>query len=164
VIVRKRLHSLLYKLVALIFEALAIAELARVDTTTVIVILGRRRGRPIPVGRDNIVDLQLLGDLLNAHMQRVRVELLSSHVRVDGSGQAHQTSRLVVAGITPSVALLAARRTVGIFANVRVRVIVTVRRLTASRAATALQVEASGRLSGVVAPIVAIAADATTVT
>lgn len=45
VVVRKRLHRLLDKLVTLILEALAIAELARVDTTTEVVVLRwRRRG------------------------------------------------------------------------------------------------------------------------
>ena len=45
VVVRKRLHRLLDELVTLILEALAIAELARVDTTTEVVVLRwRRRG------------------------------------------------------------------------------------------------------------------------
>jgi hypothetical protein len=43
VIVRKRLHRLLHELVALIFEALAVAELASVDSATEVVVL-RRRG------------------------------------------------------------------------------------------------------------------------
>jgi hypothetical protein len=45
VVVRKRLHCLLDELVALILEALAIAELARVDTTTEVVVLRWRRRR-----------------------------------------------------------------------------------------------------------------------
>jgi hypothetical protein len=46
VVVGKRLHRLLNELVALVLEALAVAELARVNTATEVVVLGRRRGRP----------------------------------------------------------------------------------------------------------------------
>jgi hypothetical protein len=45
VVVRKCLHRLFNELVALILKALAIAELARVDTTTEVVILWWRRRR-----------------------------------------------------------------------------------------------------------------------
>ena len=67
---------------------------------------------PVAICWHHIVDLQLLRDLLNAQMQSVCVKLLSSHGRVDGCGQAHQTSSLVLTGISPSVALLALSGTV----------------------------------------------------
>jgi hypothetical protein len=41
VVVRKRLHRLLNELVALIFETLAVTELASVDTATEVVVLRR---------------------------------------------------------------------------------------------------------------------------
>jgi hypothetical protein len=69
---------------------------------------------PVAFGWHNVVNLELLCDFLNAQMQRVGVELFSSHVAVDGCGQAHQASSLVLARITPSVALLALARAVGI--------------------------------------------------
>jgi hypothetical protein len=46
VVVRKRLHRLFDELMALVFEALAVAELASVDTATEVVILGWGRRRP----------------------------------------------------------------------------------------------------------------------
>jgi hypothetical protein len=45
VVVRKRLHRLFHELVALVFETLSVAELARVDTATEVVVLRRRRWR-----------------------------------------------------------------------------------------------------------------------
>lgn len=44
-IVRDRLHRLLDELVALILELLAVTVFAGVDTTTMVVVLGSRRGR-----------------------------------------------------------------------------------------------------------------------
>ena len=77
--------------------------------------LAFRKSRYVPVAVrwDDIVNLQLLGDLLDTQMQGIRVKLLGSHGRVDSSRQAHQASRLVLARITPSIALLALSRTVG---------------------------------------------------
>jgi hypothetical protein len=112
VVVRKRLHRLFDELVALVFEALAVAELASVDTATEVVILGWGRRRPITISWDNIVDLQLLGDLLDTQMQSVRVQLLGGHGGVNSSRQAHQASSLVLARVAPSVTLLALSRTV----------------------------------------------------
>jgi hypothetical protein len=43
VVVRKRLHRFLDELVALILKALAIAKLSRVNTTTEVIVLWRRR-------------------------------------------------------------------------------------------------------------------------
>lgn len=100
------LHRLLNELVALIFEFLSVAELARVDTTAEVVILRWRRRRsaedrlgwyricethtiegclPITVRRDDIVDPQLLTDLLNPQMRDISVQLLRRHRRSDGS-------------------------------------------------------------------------------
>jgi hypothetical protein len=129
VVVRKRLHGLLDKLVALILEALAVAKLARVDTATEVVVLRRRRRGPVTISgcdrvlglwnvpvaicRHNIINLELLRDLLNAQMKRVSVKLLRSHGRVDSCRQAHKTSGLILASISPSVALLALSGTIG---------------------------------------------------
>ena len=46
-VVGDRLHGLFDKLVALVFETLAVSVLAGVDTSTVVVVLGRGRGRPV---------------------------------------------------------------------------------------------------------------------
>jgi hypothetical protein len=55
VVVRKRLHGLLDKLVALILEAFAVAELARVDTATEVVVLRRRGRRSVTISGCNRV-------------------------------------------------------------------------------------------------------------
>jgi hypothetical protein len=46
-VVRNGLHSLLDELVAFVFEALAVSIFSRVDTSTVVVVLRRRRGGSI---------------------------------------------------------------------------------------------------------------------
>lgn len=65
---------------------------------------------PVTIGGNNIVNLQLLSDFLDAQMQSVGVELFSSHGRIDGRGQTHQTGSLVFARVSPSVSLLALSR------------------------------------------------------
>ncbi len=104
VVARDDFHRLLDKLMALIFELLAVAVLARVHTLAEVVVL-RRRGRraalllvylrplqkvpcvssPISVRRNHIVDPQLLTNLLNTQVRYVGIKLLSSHGRGDGS-------------------------------------------------------------------------------
>jgi hypothetical protein len=69
---------------------------------------------PVAISWDDIVNLQFLGDFLDAQVQSVGLELLARHVGHDGSGQAHQTSRLVFSSISPSVPLLAAPGTIGL--------------------------------------------------
>lgn len=108
-VVGEGLDSLLDELVALLFELLSVAVLARVDTATVVVILGRGRGGAVTIRRHDIVDLELLRDLLDAQVQRVRLELLAGHVGQDGRGEAHEAGRLVVRRVAPPVALLAAK-------------------------------------------------------
>jgi hypothetical protein len=128
----------------------------------------RNRGYiPITVGGDDIVDLELLGDLLDTQMQSVSVKLLSSHRGIDGRGQAHQASSLVLARIAPTVALLALSRTIGGICGGAVSTDREKRRetrLTSRRAATALQLrQALGRCSGIVAAVIALAAETTTI-
>jgi hypothetical protein len=70
---------------------------------------------PVAVGWHHIVNLELLRDFFNAQMQGVGIKLLGSHGTVDGRGQAHQAGSLVLAGVAPSVALLALAGTIGIY-------------------------------------------------
>lgn len=62
---------------------------------------------PIAISWNDIVDPQLLADLLDSQMQRVGLELLARHVRLDHCRQTREVGRLVVGGIAPSVSLLA---------------------------------------------------------
>lgn len=49
-VVGDRLHRLLNQLVAFVFELLAVAVFAGIDTATMVVVLGRRGGRSRIVG------------------------------------------------------------------------------------------------------------------
>jgi hypothetical protein len=79
VVVRKRLHRLLNELVTLVFKALAVTELARVDTATEVIVLRRRGGRPVAICWHHIVDLQLLRNFLDAQVQSIGIKLLGRH-------------------------------------------------------------------------------------
>ncbi|KAI6776350.1 hypothetical protein HG530_000295 [Fusarium avenaceum] len=72
---------------------------------------------PIAVSWDDVVDAKLLGDFLDSQVQRIGLELLACHVGQDGSGQAHETSGLVLGCITPSVSLLSSSRSVRLAAR-----------------------------------------------
>lgn len=128
-VVGDSLHGLFDELVAFVFEAFPVSVLARVDTATMVVVLGWRRRRsntvrsddqgwydgsslPVTIGWYDVVDAQLLGDFLDAQMQRVRFELLGRHVGHDGRRQAHQSSSLVLCLVAPSVALATTARTI----------------------------------------------------
>ena len=130
-VVRNGLHGLLDQLVALILETLAVTVLAGVNTSTEVVVLRWWRGRskfcvsgpskeidpknesrskeylPVTISRDHIVDPKLLADLLDTQVQSVSFQLLASKVRHNHCRQAHQTGRLVLLLISPTVALLA---------------------------------------------------------
>lgn len=107
VVVGNRLHGFLDELVALIFKALAIAQLASVDAAAEVVVLRRWRRRPITFAGDDIIDSQLLADFLDAEMQGVRFELLLGQLAGERSLQAHETSSLVLKDVAPSIALAA---------------------------------------------------------
>lgn len=79
-----------------------------------------RRCIPVAVCWDHIVDAQLLADLLDAKMKRVRLKLLAGHVGHDGGGQAHEASSLVLRRLTPTAALLSLARAIGDAARFRV--------------------------------------------
>lgn len=120
---------------SLILETLSVSVLSSVDTATVVVVLrsgrrrpgsgcvssgrskGRQEGRlrsPVAIGRHDIVDLELLTDLLNSKVESVRFELFAGHIGNDGGWEAHEAGGLVLGGVAPSVALLAAAGTIGI--------------------------------------------------
>lgn len=105
IVVGNRLHGSLNELMALIFKALAIAHVARVDTAAEVVVLGSRRRGSISFVGNNVIDPQLLADLLNSQVQRVRFELFLGQIADESSGQAHETSGLVLEGIAPPIAL-----------------------------------------------------------
>lgn len=67
---------------------------------------------PVSISRDNIVDLEFLGDFLDAQVQGVGLQLLARHIRDDGGREAHQAGGLVLGRFTPAVALLAALGTI----------------------------------------------------
>lgn len=133
-VVRDRLHRLLNQLVAFILQSFPVSVFASVDTATMVVVLRGRRGRsgkgissaravkgrggwdwlPVAISRHNIIYLQLLANLLNTEMQGVGLELFAGHVCDDGGWKAHEAGSLVLRGIAPSVALLAAARSIGI--------------------------------------------------
>lgn len=98
------LHRLFYELVALLFELLPVAVLARVDTAAEVVVLGRWRGRarrgqycsckqdrmqvgysPIAICGHDIVDAELLADLFHAQVGDICVQLFRRHGCSDGS-------------------------------------------------------------------------------
>jgi hypothetical protein len=132
VIVRDSLHRLLDQLVAFVFQTLSVAVLASVDTAAVVVVL-RRRGRgsaggqynkvllrwtkddiPVPISRDDIVDLELLGYFFDAEMEGVRLELFAGHIGEDGSWETHEASGLILGRVAPTVSLLATLRAIEI--------------------------------------------------
>lgn len=68
---------------------------------------------PIAVGRDDIVNAELLTDFLDTKMKSIGFQLLARHVGHDGGRQTHEACSLVLGCITPSVALLSLSRAIG---------------------------------------------------
>ena len=100
VVVGDNLHGLFDLLVTLIFEALAIAILAGVYTTTEIIVLWGRRWRPrsarisfyrlilcksspIAICWNDVVNSKLLTDLLNTQMENISFKLFICHIGFD---------------------------------------------------------------------------------
>ena len=130
-IVRNDLHSLLNLFVAFVLKTLAVTILSSIDTATKVVVLRWRRRRsvkisimsclsdredclPVAIRWDDIVDPQLLTDLFDAQMQSVSFELLICHVGHDHGRKTHQSSSFILFRVTPSIALLALLRAIGI--------------------------------------------------
>ncbi len=108
---------------AFIFQALAIAVLARIDAATKVIILwwwrwrpGRQldrnrsvmdvaRDSPIAICGDHIVDPKLLADLFNTQVKGVSLKLFASHVCHDGGGKTHEAGSFVFLRISPSISL-----------------------------------------------------------
>lgn len=67
---------------------------------------------PVSISGNNVVNLELLGDFLDAKMQGVGLQLFACHVGDDGGRKAHQSGGLVLSRFTPTVALLAALGTI----------------------------------------------------
>jgi hypothetical protein len=72
-------------------------------------VKGIEASLPVVIGWDYVVDLELLSDLRDAHMDEIRVNLLRGHVGFDIDGKTHQASSLVVFLGTPSGLSLALR-------------------------------------------------------
>jgi hypothetical protein len=67
---------------------------------------------PVSLVRHDIVDAQLLTNLLDTQVERVRFKLLFCHAGLDVGGQAHQTCRLVLRCLTPAILLLTTLRAI----------------------------------------------------
>ena len=65
------------------------------------------RNLPVAISRDDIIDPELLTNLFNTQVKSVGLELFAGHVGHDRSWKSHQTSCLVLCGVTPTVSLLA---------------------------------------------------------
>lgn len=77
---------------------------------------------PVAVSGDDIIDLELLADFLDAKVEGVGLELFAGHICDDCSGEAHESSGLVLGGVAPSIALLATSRTIGIASCIKVSI------------------------------------------
>jgi hypothetical protein len=112
-IVRDNLHGILDELMALVFEALPITVFSGIYTSSEVIVLGRRRRRPITIRRDDVVDTKLLADLLNTEMQRISFELLVGKVCHDQSWKPHEACSLILLRVSPSAAFLTLLRSIG---------------------------------------------------
>ena len=69
---------------------------------------------PVSISGDDIVDLEFLGNLLDAQVKSVGFQLLAGHVGHDGGGETHQAGSLVLGRIAPAIPLLATLRAIGV--------------------------------------------------